>query len=221
MMIVGRIQGDLKGLLNERLGEIADAARAAVRGAAEALQADLRAQVRAAGLGTGLEKAWRLDLYPKSGRKTLRPAGLVYSKATRLHDAFDAGETVRAKGGKWLAIPLEAAKKAGFDRSSERDDLTARRPGPVPAKWSNVSAAEARFGKLQFVPINGGRRALLVADGKARGDVLARGGAGRATSIPLFLLVRQARGRKLLDISGAAQRAQAQLAANLSNIIGR
>ncbi|OYD82500.1 DUF6441 family protein [Azospirillum brasilense] len=219
MMIVGRIQGDLKGLLNERIGEIGDAARAAVRSVSEQLQAELRAQVRSAGLGVGLEKAWRLDLYPKSGRKTLRPAGLIYSKATRLHDAFDAGESVRAKGGKWLAIPLEAAKQAGLDRRKPRPGAT--RTGPVPAKWSNVEAAEKRFGPLRFVPIGGGGRALLVADGKARGDTLARGGAGRATSIPLFLLVRQTRGRKLLDISGAAERAQARLVANLSNIIGR
>ncbi|WP_200475099.1 DUF6441 family protein [Azospirillum argentinense] len=219
MMIVGRVTGDLRGLLNERLNEVADAARAAVRSASEHLQADLRAQVRAAGLGSGLEKAWRLDLYPKSGRKTMRPAGLVYSKATRLHDAFDDGETISARGGKWLAIALPAAKEAGLHMSRQRGN--GGRAGPLPAKWSNVAAAEARFGALRFVPINGNKRALLVADGKARGTTLARGGVGRATSIPLFLLVRNVRGRKLLDIAGAADKAQARLAANLSNILPR
>lgn len=222
MIIVGRITGDLKGLLNERLNEVADAARAAVRAASEALQAELRAQVQAAGLGAGLEKAWRLDLYPKSGRKTLRPAGLVYSKATRLHDAFDAGETITARGSKWLAIPLPAATAAGFHMSRERGDAPfRRRPGPLPARWSDVGAAASKFGALRFVPINGNKRALLVADGKARGDVLARGGAGRATSIPLFLLVRQVRGRKLLDIGGAAKKAETRLATTLSNILPR
>lgn len=219
-MIVGRITGDLKELVNAGFDEIADAARAAVRSASEALQTELRRQTRAAGLGTGLEKAWRLELYPKTGRRTLRPAGLVFSKATRLHDAFDSGETITARGSKWLAIPLPAAKELGLDKSPQRPD--SRRASPLPAKWSNVAAAEARFGgDLRFVPIGNGARALLVADGKARGDRFARGGAGRAVSIPLFLLVRKVRGRKLLDIAAATRAAEAQLASNLSNILGR
>lgn len=219
MRVVGRIDGDLKELLNRPLDEIADAARAAVRSASEWLQAELRAQVRAAGLGAGLEKAWRLELYPKGRRKSTRPAGLVYSKATRLHDAFERGETVTARGGTWLAIPLPAAVQAGFDKSPRRGDRATG--GPIPAKWSNVAAARERFGELRFVPVGNGARALLVADGKARGDRLARSGSGRATSIPLFLLVRRTRGRRLLDIAGAARRAEARLAANLSNILGR
>lgn len=219
MMIVGRIKGDLQELLNAGLDEVSDGARAAVRSASEGLQADLRSQTRAAGLGVGLEKAWRLELYPKvSRRRTMRPAGLVYSKATRLHDAFDDGQIIAARGAKWLAIPLPAAKAAGLDKSPKRRD--SQRAGPLPAKWSNIDAAKAKFGELRFIPIGNGARALLVADGKARGDTLARGGAGRATSIPLFLLVKRARGRKLLDIAAAAKRAEAQLATNLSNIIG-
>lgn len=220
MMILGRITGDLKELVNTSFDEIGDAARAAVRSASEGLQAELRRQTRAAGLGTGLEKAWRLELYPKvSRRRTLRPAGLVYSKATRLHEAFDSGETITARGAKWLAIPLPAAKAAGFDKQPQRPD--SRRASPVPAKWSNVKAAEAKFGPLRFQPIGNGARALLVADGKARGDTLARGGAGRAASIPLFLLAKKVRGRKLLDIDAATKAAEAQLATNLSNILGR
>ncbi|MBP2297950.1 DUF6441 family protein [Azospirillum picis] len=219
-MIVGRLSGDVKDLVNAGFDDIADAARAAVRSASEALQTELRRQTRAAGLGSGLEKAWRLELYPKTGRRTLRPAGLVFSKATRLHDAFDSGETITARGSKWLAIPLAAAKELGFDKMEQRPD--SRRASLVPAKWSNVAAAESHFGgTLRFIPIGNGARALLVAEGKARGDRLARGGVGRATSIPLFLLVRRVRGRKLLDISAATRAAEAQLASNLSNILGR
>ncbi|MCW2242807.1 DUF6441 family protein [Azospirillum canadense] len=213
MLIVGHITGDLKALLNEQLNEVADAARAATRAAAEDLQAELRAQVRAAGLGVGLEKAWRLDVYPRAGRKSLRPAGLVWSKAERLHDAFDGGDTVTARGGKWLAIPLDAAKAAGLDKSRERripgrQGKTGR--GGQMAKWSNVAAAEGRFGRLRFVPLDGNKRALLVADGKPG-----------APAVPLFLLVSKARGRKLLDIGAAAKKAEARLATNLSNMIGR
>ncbi|MCG5241866.1 DUF6441 family protein [Azospirillum doebereinerae] len=220
MKIVGRISGDLKELMHTRFDEIADAARAAVRSASEGLQAELRRQTRAAGLGNGLEKAWRLDLYPKvSRRRTLRPAGLVYSKAARLHDAFDDGEMITARNAKWMVIPLPAAKAAGFDRDPHRRE--GRQIGLIPPKWSNIDAATAKFGALRFVAIGNGARALLVADGKARGETLARGGAGRVTSIPLFLLVKRVRGRKLLDLAAAAKQAEAQLVANLSNILGR
>lgn len=220
MRIVGRIGGDLKDMLSRPLDEIADAARAAVQSASEALQADLRAQVAAAGLGHGLEKAWRMQLYPHGRTRSFRPAGLVWSKATRLHDAFERGEPVAAGSGRWLAVPLQAAVDAGFARRPGRPGGQGR-GSSTPAKWSNIAAATERFGPLRFVPINGGARALLVADGKVRGDRLGRGKAGRAASIPLFLLVRRVRGRKLLDIAGAAQRAEARLAANLSNILGR
>lgn len=215
--VVGRIEGDLKELVNTSFDEIGDAARAAVRSASEALQAELRRQTRAAGLGAGVEKAWRLDLYPKvSRRRTLRPAGLVYSKAARIHDAFDSGQTITARNAKWMVIPLPAAIAAGLDRSAQRKD--SRRPGPIQAKWSDVAGGA---GSLRFVPIAGGRKALLVADGKAKGDRIGRYASGRDVSIPFFLLVRKVPGRKLLDIDAASKAAEAQLAANLSNILGR
>ncbi|MGQ9367692.1 DUF6441 family protein [Azospirillum sp. ST 5-10] len=220
VLIVGRIDGDLRAVLDDRLSEIADAARAAVSGVAAELQADLRAQVRAAGLGEGLEKAWRLEVYPKARRRSFRPASLVYSNATRLHAAFDAGPAIRAKNASWLAIPLPAAVAAGLDRQWGRRD-NAHSRWRAKAKWSAIQAAEERFGGLRFVPINGNRRALLVADGKARGDRLARGGVGRATSIPLFLLVRQTKLPKRLDLDGAASRAEQRLASRLSKILPR
>lgn len=218
MRLVATLSDDLKAIIQEGRDEIADAVRASVRSAAEALQAELRQQVRTAGLGNGLEKAWRLDVYPKA-RKTFRPAALVYSKATRIHDAFEAGATIRARGGKWLMIPLEAAKVVGADRSPMRGGRS--RGGPIPAKWSNVQRAEDRYGPLRFVPIGNGARALLVADGRVRGDKVGRYKQGRAASIPVFLLIRQTRLPKRLDIAGAARRAEARLYSNLSNLLGR
>lgn len=216
-MIVGRLDGDLKALVNDVVSDVAGGARAAVRGASEQLQADLRGQVRAAGLGVGLEKAWRLELYPKTGRRTLRPAGLVYSKATRLHDAFDAGETVVAGKGKWLAIPLPAAIQAGLHKRDQRPDT--QRAGPLPAKWSSVDEARHLFGELAFVPLDGGKRALLVARGRSSGGILHARARGPAQDTPLFLLVRRVRGRKLLDIDAALKAAEARLARSLSNIL--
>lgn len=225
-LIVAKIDGDLQAILNDRVSEMADAIRAAVQNAAEGLQAELRRQVEAAGLGNGLAKAWRMTMYPRSTRRTLRPAGLVFSKAPRLHDAFNRSGTIRAKGDKWLAIPLKAAIDAGWDRQATRGDRS--RGGPIDAKWSNIDAAKAKFGELRFVPLDGGRRALLVAESggvtrAGRFSAVRRAGAGRSAgrpriSVPLFLLVKQTRMKKVLDIEGASKRAEDRLVTNLSNM---
>lgn len=217
MRVVGRVRGDLGGLLDGLSGEIADAARMAVSSAAQAVQAELRSQVRAAGLGAGLEKAWRLEVYPRARRRTTHPAALVFSKATRLHEAFDRGGTITARRARWLVLPLPAAVAAGADRLPARKG--AATGGPVPAKWSAVRRATERYGELRFVPLEGGR-ALLVADGRARGDRIGKGRTGRAVSVPVFLLVRHVRQRKTLDLAAATAMAETLLARNLSNILG-
>lgn len=205
------VDGDLKALLNDRVGELAEAARAAVRATAEALQAELRQQVLGAGLGAGLANAWRVEVYPKSARASLRPAGLVTSKAPRLHEAFDLGEPVRAHGSGWLALPLPPARAAGLDRSPGRGDAArGGRFAATPAKWSNVAEAERRFGRLRFVLVRGGAAALLIPPPSR----------ARPRPEPLFLLLRQVSGSKRLDIDAAARRAEARLALNLSTVLG-
>lgn len=203
-MRIVAVTGDLRALLNDLTSDVAAAARQAVTGASERLQADLRQQVRAAGLGVGLEKAWRMEIYPQTGRRTLRPAGLVYSKARRLHEAFEAGETVTVQGDRWLVLPLPAAKAAGLDRMLRKGDNDHPNWNGR-AKWSDVGGA----GRLRFVRTKP-NQALLIPEGRRNGP----------RPEPLFLLVKQRRGRKLLDIDGAAERAKADLHRSLSNILG-
>ncbi len=105
MRLVARIVGDLRIILDGELDKVADASRLAVDDASAALQEELRAQVRGAGLGMGLEKAWRRNLYPGGRTKTLHPAALVFSKATKLHAAYNVGGLIRGRSGQYLAIP--------------------------------------------------------------------------------------------------------------------
>lgn len=214
MRLITTLTGNLAGYLQGERDRIAEAITRAVNDEGIRLRDELRAQVDAAGLGTGLSKAFRHEVYPK-GRKSFSPAALVYSKAARLHAAFEDGPTIRANNAAWLVLPLPAAEALGFaDRPQGRKNSARSRR----ARWSNVEAAIRRYGRLDFVPLDGGDRALLVARGLSRArqrglkrSLTRRGAEAVAStvgeSVPLFLLLRQVRIRKRLDIKAAGDRA--------------
>lgn len=221
LKITAQLSGSLRDMLNRRMDELGDGLRSAVENASKSLQAELRDQVRSAGLGNALASAWQVEVYPQKSKRSLHPAGLVYSKATRLHAAFNMGGVITARNAHWLVIPLPAAIELGLASDSRRNKDSSNRAAN--RKWSNIDAAIDLFGELRFVPIGNGARALLIGDrrtgarnARLAGRQLPRGDA----EIPLFLLVRQVSGRKVLDIDGAAQRAMARLRANLSNLLG-
>jgi hypothetical protein len=117
---------------------------------------------------------------------------------------------IRSKRGRFLAIPTENAPRKGTD---------GRRISPS-------TFPEHRYGPLRFVPRSSGP-SLLVVDGlrasfgrksgelrgfrratdraRARGDGL--------TTVVMFLLVRQAKLPKRLDVTRAAERWSGQLPA--------
>ncbi len=228
-----RITIDVAGNLAHQLKEAGDNLAAvmtnAIADAGEWLQQELRGQVRAAGLGAGLEKAWRFEAYPPGKRASTRAAVLVFSKAQRLHAAFETGATIRAMNAKWLVLPLPAAEALGFwERPKGRRgkfEMYNNRVG-TNVRWSNVEAAIGRYGRLRFVPLDGGRKALLVADGLSRGRqrtirkrLVGAGSLAAANqvrdSVPLFLLLKQTRIAKRLDIAGAAERARDRVPAEV------
>jgi hypothetical protein len=95
----------------------------------EAQANKVRSQVRRANLGEGLEKAWRLDKFPKRRSKTnMDPAAVVYSKSTILHRAFEESRLVRAVRAQYLVIALPAAIHLGLGYSTK-----SRKGGAVPA----------------------------------------------------------------------------------------
>lgn len=75
--------------------------------ATSGMVADLRDSVRRAGLGARLANTWRARTYPAQGG-SLDPAGLVWSKAPKLIDAYTRGAViVPLNGQKRLAIPTK------------------------------------------------------------------------------------------------------------------
>ncbi|WP_337996223.1 DUF6441 family protein [Oleispirillum naphthae] len=207
MKIGAALEGDLRKIMTREISVLRSGIKSGTQTATDNLKEKLRAQVRAAGLPQSVQKAWQSKVYPKGD--SMGAAGLVFSKATRIHAAFDAGASISPRNGQWLVIPLPAARRLKFDVSYSRSR------GGKPRHWSDVDAAVRRFGSLRRVPLKGGR-ILLVADGVtasgSRRKVRQAKGGGTVqgvgnVSMPLFLLVKRVRLGKRLDIGGAAAQA--------------
>ena len=174
------------------------AVSAAMREAGMGLKTAWRSQITGAGLGRRLANTIRSQTFPKSG-ESLNAAALVWSQAPVIVSAHDTGPLIRSKSGLWLAIPTAAAGK-----STRGGRIT-------PGEW------ERRRGlRLQFVYRKRGP-SLLVAEGRlnSRGlGVASRSKTGRGlASVPIFLLVRQVKLTKRLDLARDAERAQAAVPA--------
>jgi len=200
------ISGDLDRLMASEIRAGARAVKGGVAQAAGELKANWRAQIVSAGLGAGLSKTVRSEVYPP-GRPSMNAAAMVYTKSPKIIAAHETGATIRARDGIWLAIPTPAAGKA---RGGKR--LT-------PGEWQFQS------GKLlRFVPTGPGR-AVLVADG-----VRTRRSTGKAvpdrrrnlkrqtTPVPIFILVRQVKLPKRLNLIAAGVAAQARLPGLISGL---
>jgi hypothetical protein len=181
----------------------------AMRGAAAEMKAKWRAQVVGAGLGQRLGNTIRSEAYPQ-GAESLNAAAMVWTRAPKIIGAHQAGPTIRSTTGVWLAIPTEAA---GQGRSGARI---------TPNAWQ-----ASRGVRLRFVPIRGGRTALLVADdarinkggqarrkgGKRRRDGILTG----AQSVVIFTLIRQVKLPKRLDLARDAEAVAASIPSRIVN----
>jgi len=191
------VNGDLRKIMADEVKAAEDAVTAAMRQAADGLKADLRRQVTEAGMGQRLANTWRAELYPK-GRKSIKAAGFVFTKAPTIIRAFDTGAVIKSKHGFWLAIPTPAAGTG------------ARGKRMTPGLWEQMHGARLRFIYRRGAP------SLLVAEdmrarngkrgGFAHGSASAlRTGRGLATVV-MFILVPQVNLKKRLDVDAAAER---------------
>ena len=227
MRILAKVDKLISDEIRQRQEILASGLRDGIHRTGEVLQAELRSQVRRANLGEGLEKAWRLDKFPKRRSKTnLDPAAVVYSKSTILHRAFDESRNIRASRAQYLAIALPAAIHLGLGYSSK-----SRKGGTVPAgQRRKVSEIDVAAKKLRAVVVSAkhGKRAPRVAKAKPKGRnapmqgrriviMKAKKGEGLTAvfyapdmkkGLPLFALRKQVAGRKLLDIAGPAEAAK-------------
>ena len=187
------IKPDLIAVMAAEIKAGEQAVSAAMREAGKDLKSAWRGQITKSGLGQRLSKSIRSQTYPKTG-VSLKAAALVWSNAPQIIGAHDTGPLIRSKDGFWLAIPTAAAGKSA-------------RGGRIsPGEWERRRGLRLRFIYRRSGP------SLLVAEGRlnARGlGVASRSKTGRGlTTVPIFLLVRQVKLRKRLDLDRAAKAAQ-------------
>lgn len=153
------IEGDLKRFLADELKAGEDAVTAGVREATNGLKLDLRQQITGAGLGRRLANTWRSEVYPK-GKKSIRAAGLVFSKAPNIVRAYADGAVIRSRHGFFLAIPTQAAGRYGDGKKKM-----------TPGLWERMHGARLKFVYRRRAP------SLLVAENR-RARTGKRGGFG-------------------------------------------
>jgi len=197
MKLAAALSGDLRKIMAEEVKDGEDAVTAGMHQAADGLKADLRRQVTEAGMGQRLANTWRAELYPK-GRKSIKAAGFVFTRAPTIIRAFDQGAVIKSKHGFWLAIPTPAAGTG------------ARGKRMTPGLWEQMHGSRLRFIYRRGAP------SLLVAEnmrartgkrgGFAKGSASARrSGRGLATVV-MFIMVPQVSLKKRLDVDGVAAR---------------
>ncbi len=189
-----RIDGlpDFAGLMAAEVAAGERAVTAAMREAGAGLKSAWRGQITSAGLGSRLANSIRLASFPKSG-DSLNSAALVWSKAPVIIGAHDTGPLIRSKDGFWLAIPTPAAGKS------------ARGGRITPGEWERRTGLRLRFIYRRRGP------SLLVAEGRLNSKGRAMGSRAKTgrglTTVPIFLLVRQVKLPKRLDLARDAERA--------------
>ncbi|MCK6417923.1 MAG: DUF6441 family protein [Alphaproteobacteria bacterium] len=200
MKFTAKIIGSLRRDMEKEFTTLTGAIKAGTKEAAEGLKNTLRGQITSAGMGTKLANAWRSKVYENKGYDS---AGLVYTRAPRIVEAFDKGVLIKPKaGGVWLAVPTVTAPKRGTDGK----------------RITPLNFPEAKLGKLEFVYRENGPSFLVVHNvrasysrktGQLRGfrkasDTALRTGKGLTTAI-MFLLIRQVKLEKRLDVESAAK----------------
>lgn len=206
MRLLATVNGaDIGTLIEGELEELRTVATAAVREAGTKLRARLQVDATSV-LGQRVANAWRMNPYPPTG-KSARASALVFTRAPDIIDGFNKGSVIKGKSGNWLAIPLPAAGT-----------------GPKGKRMTPALFEQTRGIELRMVYLRGRSRAMLVAENarldsrqRAQANAVTRKGArftrlaGR-TSVPVFILIPQAKLPKLFDLDAREREALADMA---------
>lgn len=107
------LTGDLKGFAERKQKAAQRGAMTGARRFRARLKLALRDDVRRSGLGEGVANAWRDEVYPKGSKISLRPTVFAWTKAPEIVRGHSGGQTIKGKGGNWLAIPTENTPRKG------------------------------------------------------------------------------------------------------------
>lgn len=203
MRLKASITGNLHAFMRKQAEAAEEAVTGGVKDITDSLKQELRQQVVTAGLGRRLSQSWRSQIFPK-GRRSIKAAGWVWSKAPLIINAFDRGVVIKSDKGFFLAVPTSAAPKKG---------VGGKRISP-----SNFP--EYSLGRLRFVYRRGAPSLLVVDNLRARtgkrggfakaSESALRKGRGLATVV-MFILVPQVHLKKRLDVQGTVKRWEPQL----------
>jgi hypothetical protein len=222
MRIHVTIEGDPLRAVSRKLAEAGGVVAQAVAQAGAELRQEMRNQWRATGHAPRLANTWAMKFYRNQG---LNAAALVYSKAPQIMQAHTYGATIQASSGRYLAIPTGFNRQGGRrgakvlvtakDMARTRGMTFVQRSKAGALLWWMRVAVSSRLRKT----MKDGRprfHSTGVKDARIAGRVIRdrkrRQLAVKYGAVPMFVLVRQVRIRKVLDLKGAARHAQARLA---------
>lgn len=191
-----KVSGSFLKDVEKHIKNVEKSVQQAVTQATNGLKQELRQQVTGAGLGKRLSNTWRSKVNPQ-GRNSVNASGAVWTTAREIIDSNSKGATIKGKQGNWLAIPLEAAGKAGRGRKM------------TPVEW------QKKNGRLRFIYGKNGKNSFLVAE-NMRARKGKRGGFSRASesavakgtvaTVPVFLVIPQVRIKRRLDPKSAYEK---------------
>ncbi|TCP30696.1 DUF6441 family protein [Sphingomonas sp. BK235] len=207
---------DFMKLVDGIEGDIARAATEAMFVTALSTRDELRDQTRSVGLGDRMPDTWTARAYPDGEKNSINPAGLVWSRAPDIMDAFTRGATIRPIGGaQFLWIPTANVPRARTRSGRIRGN--GQRPQRLASGAITPEECESRF-NTDFVMRRGRAGRLLafmdLVAGRARrggSNVRAatrrRVAAGREPKLTLmFVLTRSVTMPKLFDLDASAGR---------------
>lgn len=188
----GQFQRTLKEACSRELVRVEKAVLDGVTEATNGLKEELRDETFTK-LGLRVAHAWQGRVYPNKDEKR-GPAGFVWSKAPRIIDFWSAARIVTPIGAAF-AIPVNPVVKRGG---------RAMTPVEVEAKFNQ---------ELEAVKLGSGNVGLFLdlvrSKSKRRPGFRAptkgRAAQGRSSEkVLMFVLVRNLRSRKLIDVAGIA-----------------
>ena len=192
-----------KGIADELEGDIARAATQAMRETTVETRDRLREQTRSAGLSDRLLNTWTARAYPNGAKNSINPAGVVYSRAPDIMDAFTRGATIRPiSGGKYLWLPTDnvpkAPRRTGVSRGASSAKMT---PEDCERRFRTEFVIKpGRNGRLlAYMDLQAGRRRPARADARKR----LSGGSGARLTL-MFVLTRSVTMPRLIDLDATA-----------------
>lgn len=238
------IRGDLAAIVQDETVETARGLRDGIDTARAALQQELRDQSSRAFKGRSIANSWRSRTFPQNPLTvTMHPSALVWTRAPNIVSAFEEGQAITVKNGKYLCWPTSFNAARGRRNSGSRGGLRVTPEEMAAAKGQSVVLPSRTRGlflwclRVRQASSRGGRsgrgrgrvrlyvgnRNVEILTGRIRAGERAEKAAELVARgiVPMFFLSRQVTPGKRLDVAGAAAKADAALPSKMERALAR